>query len=943
MIGWFASIHLANLHAAPPWPSYIITNFNDEFDGFVYDTNTWAIYDSRTNLTVSDGYLHLNTILQGTNWTAAGVYSRTYHQRFGYFETRMQVARDDGLNNAFWLNSPFDFSNPYDQLEIDITEAHYHNEQHMTVHDWKPTHVSTGNTLAVTNIYPGFHTVGLEWTRNGTLNFFWDGTKVYTFSATALNAYNSMMPMQIMFSTKVIPWAGTPGTNLDGSSMDVDYARAWQKPGWLGTTNGNWGTTANWGPDGIPAAGDAAIFNGASANHTISLAGDKPVKEIYFGHPTCSAYTLATGYNLQLGTLASGTGIGGVTINGDVINPQTIATTISAQNSLVFANFSTKPGASLNLTGLITSSQTNRTLYFAGPGQVNLAGSLSAQVEDVIRYNSGELWLLSSNAHTGTTLVQNGTVIVAANGALGWENSNAPTIVSNGGTLALAANVNYTLPETILINGSGEVGRQGALDLRDGSSVTLACPVFLSTNATIASGDSNGTFSLLVPIDITTNGYTLTLRGNGTTVFYAPIIGTGNVTKSGTGSVIFQATNTYTGNLTISQGSVIGNTRTLTRNLSNSGTMVFDQDFDGSLTNIISGSGSLSKQGAGTLTILSANTHSGPTTISNGTLRIGADERISGSSDLMIVGGTFDLNGYTESLGDVTLVDGYIINSTGSSAQYLGGASYTLWNGTVSARLGGSGHLVKTGPRLVTMSGGNTFLGGGTVSNGTFHLTGSLNSSVTVEGGTFSGTGTVNSHVIINGGTHAPGASPGTMTIKSNYTLATNGTLEMEIQGTGAGTQYDQLKLTSTSSIVNLAGTLRVIATNNLPANSSFILITNIGSSAVVGTFAGKPQGSVFYASGYWWRISYSGGNGNDVVLTRISPPKPSLSLAITNQLPQLNIAGDLGPAYQLQVSPDLWQWTNLFLTNPSSIPFTWSDSNWGTLSNRFFRVLIFP
>ena len=32
------------------------------------------------------------------------------------------------------------------------------------------------------------------------------------------------------------------------------------------------------------------------------------------------------------------------------------------------------------------------------------------------------------------------------------------------------------------------------------------------------------------------------------------------------------------------------------------------------------------------------------------------------------------------------------------------------------------------------------------------------------------------------------------------------------------------------------------------------------------------PQNGEFYEDGQWWRISYSGGTGNDVVLTRISP-----------------------------------------------------------------------
>ena len=46
----------------------------------------------------------------------------------------------------------------------------------------------------------------------------------------------------------------------------------------------------------------------------------------------------------------------------------------------------------------------------------------------------------------------------------------------------------------------------------------------------------------------------------------------------------------------------------------------------------------------------------------------------------------------------------------------------------------------------------------------------------------------------------------------------------------------------------------------------------NLGSSnAITGTFAGLPEGAEFYEDGQWWRISYTGGTGNDVVLTRIA------------------------------------------------------------------------
>ncbi|MEQ1859258.1 MAG: hypothetical protein ABMA13_04930, partial [Chthoniobacteraceae bacterium] len=57
-----------------------------------------------------------------------------------------------------------------------------------------------------------------------------------------------------------------------------------------------------------------------------------------------------------------------------------------------------------------------------------------------------------------------------------------------------------------------------------------------------------------------------------------------------------------------------------------------------------------------------------------------------------------------------------------------------------------------------------------------------------------------------------------------------------------------------------------------LSAGSTFTIIDNAGPAAVSGTFAGLPQDAEFYEDAQWWRISYVGGNGNDVMLTRITP-----------------------------------------------------------------------
>ena len=99
--------------------------------------------------------------------------------------------------------------------------------------------------------------------------------------------------------------------------------------------------------------------------------------------------------------------------------------------------------------------------------------------------------------------------------------------------------------------------------------------------------------------------------------------------------------------------------------------------------------------------------------------------------------------------------------------------------------------------------------------------------------------------------------------------MTAGGTFQARLNGSTAGSQYDQLGAGGT---VTLAGALDLVPGPDLAAGTSFKILNKTSPGAISGTFAGKPEGSAFTEDGYTWIISYLGGDGNDVVLTLATP-----------------------------------------------------------------------
>jgi autotransporter-associated beta strand protein len=275
--------------------------------------------------------------------------------------------------------------------------------------------------------------------------------------------------------------------------------------------------------------------------------------------------------------------------------------------------------------------------------------------------------------------------------------------------------------------------------------------------------------------------------------------------------------------------------------------------------------------------------------------------------------------------GDVSFsglasISATIANGTGSGSSGLvdlGGATRTLDVANVVSGIDLSvnvpvtnGAIIKAGTGTLGLAAANTYTGGTAIQAGRIELSGSLNSGVTVN----------------SGGVLALGTSTGIRTVNGGLAVNAGGTFRVHINGTTAGSQYDQLRLTNGNSTATLGGTLDLIAVAGLASGSTFrILDISPSTVAVSGTFAGLPQNAEFYEDSQWWRISYTGGTGNDVELTRITPT-PWQTWQLTNFPNDVNNSAIVGASVDIEGDGlvNLLEYTfggNPSVASPTSLP----------------------
>jgi autotransporter-associated beta strand protein len=542
-----------------------------------------------------------------------------------------------------------------------------------------------------------------------------------------------------------------------------------------------------------------------------------------------------------------------------------------------------------------------------GAGSVTTQG---LQGTSSLNVSAGSLTFSSAQTYTGGTVINGGTLRLAADGnqvgiirgsvtvasqgqlllagmnALGWETgTKVESITINGGLVEATTSGDQGWGVAYQLNGgelrsNGGVSSTGATSyysMGGGATVTTLAnpnPALITGRIILRDGNPND----VLPFTVADGSAAIDLLVSAS---ITPQSTTGSLTKSGAGTMVLSGQNTYAGVTTISAGTLqvgnAGTTGTLgTGNVVNNASLVFNRSDAMTLNNAISGTGTLAQAGAGTLTLSGNNTYTGNTTVSAGTLALTGSGSIGNSPTITLASAAaFDASGRSS-----TFALGAAQTMANSGGTALLGGNMNATAGTLSMACDGSNPAFSVSGGTLTLSA-NTVVrvskSGSALAHGTYKLVakgtggsvaGSVSSAVTVSGsGVVANAGAFLE--ITNGELLLRVVPPATIAL-GNLSQAYDGNAHpVSATTTPSGLAVRVTYNGSTSLPVN-AGSYAVVATIADPAYYGTANGTLVVAKASAGIFlanlsqaydgTARKVVAITQPSGLSWSATYGGG-----------------------------------------------------------------------------------
>ncbi len=542
-------------------------------------------------------------------------------------------------------------------------------------------------TLSGNNTYTGATTVTKGFLQLGSTGALSSGSNLVfggaagTGGSIELTSASGDFTRSLGAGAGQVRWTGDGGFQSHGSDRTVNIGGAgatltWGSGGFvpsgsrliLGTSSANTldfqngidlsGGTRTIQAEGGLISGHARISGILSGTGALNLAGTGMLEltgaNTYTGGTVLTSGTLVVGSDSNLGNTA-----GGVTFNGG---------TLENTNS-----FATARNITLNSGG--GTFQTDADLEVSGP--ISGAGGLA-------KTGAANLTLTGSNTYTGDTTISRGVLQIGNGGTTGSIVGD----VNNNSVLSFNRSDDSSY--------GGAISGIGGLNKEGGGRLVLTGENVYTGGTTIGAGTlqigDGGTTGSIVG-DVSNSSFLAFNRLDD--ISYAGVIsGAGGLNKEGSGRLILTGESTYTGGTTIDAGTLqigdSGTTGSIVGDVNNNSVLAFNRSDNIVYGGVISGSGALSNDGWGVLTLTGDNTYTGGTTNNAGVLQIGD-------------GGT----------------TGSIVGDVSNNSLLAFNRSDDISYGGVISGIGG---LNKGGSGRLVLSAENAYTGGTTISAGTLQI-----------------------------------------------------------------------------------------------------------------------------------------------------------------------------------------------------------------------------
>jgi autotransporter-associated beta strand protein len=498
---------------------------------------------------------------------------------------------------------------------------------------------------------------------------------------------------------------GTPSTTVNAGKLVI---------------NNTSGSATGGGTVTVNSTGTLTGIGSMSSVVSVASGGTLTPGENVVGSLTAGGLNLAAGSTIKWegvdssqADLITVTNADGLVINGGTVELYNAGTTTPFTGTGTFNLFAfngTVGGTGVSSLAVAESTKiAGQTYTFSVAGNfVTLTIEVGSRPQSFWNVNNSGTWATAAN----------------------WTSNGVPNAVSAIANLGGAEGTPITQPRTVTLGAAATVG---VLKFDSAQSFTLSGASTLTFDDGSVGAKLqviNGSHTISTPLALSANGLLASVENAASTLTLGgQIDGNGGLAKSGPGTMVVTGDAVYLGTTSVGAGTLqVGNgstTGAINGPISNSGTLRFNRSDDVTLNYGISGVGSVAFAGTGKTILNVANSFSGPTTITAGTVEIADGTALQNSTlAYSATGGvvTFPEFITAVTLGGLTGDRSFpLTNAIGDPVALTVGQNNT--NTSYAASTTGTGAtFTKLGTGTLTLSGTHAFTGSATITGGVLGL-----------------------------------------------------------------------------------------------------------------------------------------------------------------------------------------------------------------------------